>query len=242
MQLCISHDLAEELVLPIQYHHILQSVIYHNLREEHGYSGFLHEEGYASRDRQFRLFTFSLLQGRYSIQNRQIVFRNSVSFEVRSADVRMIRILQKNLETKGITYIKQHYENLQLKLSDRTIATDSVRIRMRSPICVYSTDPGSKKTYFYRPQEEAFSALLNANFHRKYKAFTGMEPGSDIKVRTVLVNDRDKYVTKYKGFYINGWFGEYELTGEPKYLDFLYQTGLGSKNAQGFGMFEIVES
>ena len=36
--------------------------------------------------------------------------------------------------------------------------------------------------------------------------------------------------------------GEYELIGEPKYLDFLYQTGLGSKNAQGFGMFEVEKS
>lgn len=48
-------------------------------------------------------------------------------------------------------------------------------------------------------------------------------------------------MTKYKGFYISGWLGEYELSGEAKYLDFLYQTGLGSKNAQGFGLFDVVE-
>ena len=56
----------------------------------------------------------------------------------------------------------------------------------------------------------------------------------------VKVQDRDKCVTKYKGFYITGWCGEYVLKGERKYLDFLYQTGIGSKNAQGFGMFDIV--
>lgn len=241
MQLHIRHLLPEELVLPIQYHHILQSVIYQNLREAHGYSDFLHAKGYALQYRQFRLFTFSLLHGKYSIENKQIIFRNEVGFEVRSADVRMIRILKSNLEANGITYIKQHYENLKPEIMDRTIDTDCVRIRMRSPICVYSTDPENKKTYFYRPQDEAFSALLNANFYRKYEAYTGVKPVSDIKVRAVLIRDRDKYVTKYKGFYISGWFGEYELSGEPKYLDFLYQTGLGSKNAQGFGMFEVIE-
>ena len=49
-----------------------------------------------------------------------------------------------------------------------------------------------------------------------------------------------KLVTRYKGILITAWYGTYQLTGERKYLDFLYQTGLGAKNAQGFGMFEIL--
>ena len=56
------------------------------------------------------------------------------------------------------------------------------------------------------------------------------------------VGRRDKYVTKYKGFYLSAWLGEYQLTGPRKNLDFLYQTGLGCRNSQGFGMFEIKEN
>ena len=41
---------------------------------------------------------------------------------------------------------------------------------------------------------------------------------------------------------LTAYSGTYELFGERKYLDFLYQTGLGSKNSQGFGMFEIMEN
>ena len=36
-------------------------------------------------------------------------------------------------------------------------------------------------------------------------------------------------------------FGVSCLEGFPEYLTFLYNTGLGSKNSQGFGMFEVVE-
>ena len=49
-----------------------------------------------------------------------------------------------------------------------------------------------------------------------------------------------KIVTRYKGSYINAWYGTFQLKGKRKYLDFLYQTGVGSKNSQGFGMFEII--
>ena len=96
----------------------------------------------------------------------------------------------------------------------------------------------TKKTYFYSPEEAAFPEQVNDNFVRKYTACYGIPPDSGIEIETVKVRRRDKYVTKYKEFYLSGWLGEYRLTGERKYLDFLYQTGLGSRNAQGFGMFE----
>ncbi|MBQ8166545.1 MAG: CRISPR-associated endoribonuclease Cas6, partial [Lachnospiraceae bacterium] len=60
-----------------------------------------------------------------------------------------------------------------------------------------------------------------------------------VRLEPIKVTQKDKYVTKYKGIYVSGWKGIYQLSGEAKYLDFLYQTGLGAKNAQGFGMFEI---
>ena len=41
------------------------------------------------------------------------------------------------------------------------------------------------------------------------------------------------------GFYVTGWRGSYLLSAEPQVLDLLYQTGLGSRNAQGFGLFDL---
>ena len=121
---------------------------------------------------------------------------------------------------------------------NETVEKDSIHIRMLSPICLYSTNKETKKTYFYSPEEEAFPEQVNDNFVRKYTACYGIPPNSGIEIETVNVRRRDKYVTRYKEFYLSGWLGEYRLTGERKYLDFLYQTGLGSRNAQGFGMFE----
>lgn len=241
MQLYISHKLPRELELPIHYHHIVQSIIYHNLEEDYGYSGFLHQEGYSSDERSFRLFVFSLLKGKYEIRDKKIIFRNEISFQVRSADVRMLRILMYNLSNRGISYLNQHYDNISLHLEDKVISEDCIHIKMLSPLSVNSTDPETKKTCFYHPQEEEFGELVKANFLHKYKAYSGIEPLSDIHIRPIKVTSRDKYVTSYKNFFLSGWFGEYELFGEPKYLDFLYQVWLGSRNSQGFGMFEIMK-
>ena len=65
-------------------------------------------------------------------------------------------------------------------------------------------------------------------------------PFTLIQIKPYGNKEPKKLVTKYKGGFINAWFGDYELSGERKYLDFLFQTGLGGKNAQGFGMFEVI--
>lgn len=240
MQLHIRHKLPKDLVLPIHYQHILQSIIYRHVREEYGFSNFLHQKGYQTDDRQFRMFVFGFLNGKYEIEDKQITFHNEVSFQVRSTDARMLLILKESLEKNGIDYLGQHYDNLEMRLSDDTMDKNSIKIRMLSPICVYSTDSETKKTTFYNPMDLDFEERINSNFRRKYKAYTGIEPSSDIRLSPLMVTTRDKVVTLYKNFYISGWLGEYELSGEPKYLDFLYQTGLGGKNSQGFGMFEVM--
>ena len=241
MQLIISHSLPEKLILPMGYHHVLQSIIYHNLQESAGISTFLHNRGFDADKRQYRMFVFSGLKGKYEIEAGKIIFREQVSFQVRSPEHLFLKLLKESIEKNGINYLGQRYTDVKVTLADDVISTNHLKIRMLSPICIYSTDRESGKTHFYGPDEAEFAKRVNENFRRKYLAYTGIEPSSDIVLKPLRIEKKDKYVTKYKGFYISGWLGEYELSGEPKYLDFLYQTGLGSKNSQGFGMFEVAE-
>jgi len=45
----------------------------------------------------------------------------------------------------------------------------------------------------------------------------------------------------YKGFIIKGWMGKFRLRGNPELIKFSYEAGLGAKNSQGFGMWEILK-
>lgn len=240
MQLIIKHNIPDQLVLPINYHHIIQSMIYRNLENSHGYSAYLHNEGYSAGERSFKLFTFGLLQGKYEICEKKIIFRQSVRLEIRSVDSFMLKTLAENIRQQGLSYGEQHFDDIELRLSDVTVEQEEIKIKMVSPVSVYSTDIETGKTYFYAPEEEEFRKQISANFMRKYEACYGVKPTAGIQIEPVRVTPKDRYVTRYKSFYISGWWGEYVLSGERKYLDFLYQTGLGSKNAQGFGMFKVI--
>ena len=236
MQLYISHDLKKPLSLPINYMHILQSIIYHALATG---NSSVHDNGYSCGDRKYKDFTFSWLDGPYQISGKSIIFEERLSFEVRSTNPHIIHTIAENIKANGITYLDQHYEDVSVKMNDKGVEDECVAIRMVTPICVYSTDE-YKHTIFYEPTELEFYEMINDNFRRKYIAIMGVEPKDDIVLRPSFISDRDCKVTKYKGFYIKGFKGEYILEGNRKYLDFLYQTGLGSKNSKGFGMFNII--
>lgn len=240
MQLTIHIALDTPLSLPINYNHILQSIIYHALSAMPDYSEFLHSGGYTRGQRQYKMFQFSQLEGEYRIRNRRITFYNYVSFEVRSPEPLLIRLLGESFWRNGIQFGHELYTDIHLELYDYTVEENELLIRMKSPLTVYSTDLDTNETYYYNPDEEEFYDKVNDNFYRKYQAYYGLSPTMPIMMKKVDGIQPKKFVTKYQSSYIVGWYGTYQLSGKRKYLDFLYQTGLGSKNAQGFGMFGIL--
>lgn len=240
MQLMIYINLESPLILPVNYNHILQAVIYQGIGKASDFGNFMHEEGYYLGQRQYKMFQFSQLSGKYSIKNNQIVFRNQVSFEVRSLDPVFLRLLGESFWRYGITFGSQKYGDIQMELYDYTVEDNELLIRMKSPITVYSTEEETGRTYYFDPEESLFYHSINGNFFRKYQAYYGVPPISDIQMNLCDNKVPRKIVTKYKGIYITGWLGTYKISGERKYLDFLYQTGIGAKNSQGFGMFSIL--
>ena len=70
------------------------------------------------------------------------------------------------------------------------------------------------------------------------------ENGSDFCFEIMPVEHRPqrRVFTTFKTSYITGWMGYYQMRGKPEVLDMLYQTGIGAKNSEGFGMFTVLNS
>ena len=240
VQLIIKIHLDVPLVLPLAYHYIIQSALYDLMKEPDRKDSYYHDRGHNYGKRIYRMFTFGLLHGQYRIKNGNIAFYDMVELEVRSQDMHLIYLLYENIVSYGIRFGKDIYHEVELCRFNRSLETDCVNIKMDSPICVYQTDKECKKTFYLEPSDIKFSEYVNENFKRKYAAAYGNMPDTAIKLEVVNCKPEDKYVTRYKGIYISGWKGMYRLYGKRKYLDFLYNTGLGSKNSQGFGMFNVI--
>ncbi len=240
MQLVIHVQLEQALSLPLNYNHIIQSVIYRAIGSLPEYSSFMHDQGYSAGGRRYKLFNFSRLSGDYFVENRLMTFKTYMSFEVRSPEPILLRLLGQYLWENGITFGDETYKDIELELYDYTVEQDYLTINMISPVTVYTTDQPSGHTYYYGPDQEDFYNLIDENFRRKYQAYFGLSPTEHLQMSLVEGDKPKKTVTKYKGLYVTAWGGKYNLSCSRKYLDFLYQTGIGSKNGQGFGMFEIL--
>ena len=141
--------------------------------------------------------------------------------------------------------------------SDQRIWTEQIDVRMSSPVTVYQTvlrekdKTGEKKkwTDYFAPWDPAFSCLLADNAERKWKAYSNTVLPGRLEVSPLDVDPvRDRVVAKYRKIEngkenttsITAWKGTYRLSGPPQLLDFLYHTGLGAKNSDGFGLFDVI--
>ena len=240
MQLIIRFTSEEKINLPIAYRHAVQSMIYNSLRSCPEYSAFLHDEGNKiDENTTFKLFTFGQLEGDYSIINKRIVFTNEITLQIRCIDPFMCQLLSDGFRPASSHRLLGNNITVQnCTLQNYIVFYNSIKIKMLSPITVLTKTPDNH-TVFFSPQEDRFYEKVTENALRKWISRFGSDSGFELTVTPCNCEYR-KNVTKFKDIYINAWYGEFMLNGNPKTLDFLYNVGIGNKNSQGFGMFEII--
>jgi len=235
----------EPIVIPVQYNHALQSMIYNNISPE--LADFLHDQGFLLNGRSFKLFTFSRLRGPFKIRrDGKIEFSSSVDLTVASPIERFLRELSEGMLRKT------HFVLLRQKIFLESVSVcppvdfdnvpDEVKIKMLSPVVAYKTDKDSGKTIYYSPWDETFTELIRKNLEKKYFLLTGERLENPL-FRIIPTKAQDRRYCKilnYKGTVIKGWLGIYILQGDKRLIKTAYDAGLGSKNPQGFGCFEII--
>ena len=233
-----------KIILPVNYNRYIQSFIYKNISPK--LAGFLHNEGFKYEKRDFRLFTFSRIFGKYRIirSEKTLEFKTPVSFYLSTVyPVIAEEFTESIIKADDMKIGKNKIFLSSVEVFMKKINKDKMRIRALSPIVVYSTlkkGDGGKKTYYYSPFEKEFSDLVGKNIMKKYTAYYKKKPVNDrFIIKPYKVSEKRNLITTfYKGTVIKGWTGIYEIESSPEFLEFSYCTGIGSKNSQGFGMWE----
>jgi CRISPR-associated endoribonuclease Cas6 len=227
--------------LPIHYNHLIQGWIYDSISEE--LSSFLHDEGFTSGKRKFKLFTFSRLLGRFNISRGLIYFEGPVWLYISTPINRFMReftnmLLRKNTIRLGRELLKVRGIAI---LNGPNFGREN-EIRMLSPVTAYSTlltPEGHKKTYYYSPMEREFGEILNNNAVKKCQLVHGRMLKGHLQVSPIKVRES---IVIYKDTVIKGWIGRFKLSGPKMMMETVYEAGLGSKNSEGFGMFEVIRN
>jgi len=239
MQLKITLS-GNKIQLPLAASSIVQGFIYSALTDNLSFSHQLHEEGYIFEQRKFKLFSFSELRGKYDVIGKQMIFQDKAFLEIRSVNPYMIQLLYTYfLNNKSVSLGGNTVNVTGLTINNKTVFSNGVRIKTLSPITVYTTSDNGHTTY-YSPRNEDFYEAVISNATRKWRSISGEISDFDFTISPIENPWYVKRVTSFKDTLITAWHGEFYLKGSAQILDFLYNTGLGSKNSQGFGMFEIV--
>jgi CRISPR-associated endoribonuclease Cas6 len=246
MQLTIFFSAPGPVAVPVQYGHLLQGLIYRQM-DNPVLRSFLHEHGFALEKRRFKLFTFSRLMGRSARFDRSggsIVLDPPLRLVICSPIPFILQELGTGFLRQGRVRLGDVFlEVKEMATAAPRVTGRSIRVRMLSPVVVYSTFPGDgrKYTYYYSPFEPRFVELAANNLAKKHLLVHGRRASTGgFAIRPVRVGDRDLKVTYYKDIVIKGWMGEYELSGDPELLQLALDAGLGSKNSQGYGCCSVI--
>jgi CRISPR-associated endoribonuclease Cas6 len=252
MRITITLEPISELNIPIHYSSLLQGLIYRQL--DATLANWLHEEAYQANSRIYKMFTFSRLTpangSRYQLSGGRIRFSGPASFTLASVNADVLSSLAEHLlktsevqlgpcacTVRGIEVLKPPEVNF----------SQPVRVKALSPITLYSTlshADGRKKTYYYSPFERDWLEQLRGNLIRKARALGWEDDAAkalqDATFKPLRVSQKDQKILSYKGTVIKGWLGTYKVSLPEAYFWLAYDVGVGAKNAQGFGMVEVV--
>lgn len=228
----------DRIVLPLYYNYYLQSFLYANISPE--LASFLHDKGFKYEKRSFKMFTFSKLIGRYEIKNGMITFTTPVKFIISSPLDRFVSELANTmLSSSKLKLCGEDINIEEMEVLGKPEIKSRMEIRMITPLVAYSTlitPEGRKKTYYYNPLEPEFAELIDRNLRKKYEAFYGKKPRArKTSIKPIVFNER---ILKYRDNVIKGYTGKFIIDGNRKLIELAYDCGLGSKNSQGFGMFD----
>ena len=233
----------EPLVLPLQYNHLIQGMIYHNIDKELG--DFLHNKGYIHNKRSFKMFNYSRLIGRFKINRQQktITFLSEVELYISSIIDDFCKSFGNSLLKKGELRIGNNILAIKkMQLIPTETSSKDVLVQTLSPIVAYSTllkPEGGKYTCYFMPGEPMFQQLVVENLKKKWQAFYNRLPPEEFRIYPI--GNHKQNIIIYKNTVIKGASGLFRLQGNIGLISFALGVGLGGKGSQGFSCLKLLK-
>lgn len=239
-------------LIPFDYPHALTAVIYRFLdHASHDYARFLHDEGYRSGAKRFKLFTFSqlLIPTRRITPEGILCHSTQITWQISSPITEFVEHLATGLLQLGQMRLGANTFTLaRVEVAPTPTFTDRERLRCLSPIVVSAAQEraGKLQARYLRADDPQLSEALRQNLLRKFLVVHGRAPQSDVLSvefdRAYLRRKGEEVyrLVSYKGTQIKAIMAPFTVRGSPELIEIGYEAGFGEKNSMGFGMVEVV--
>ena len=229
----------ENFTLPIAYKHILQATIYNMLPKE-TIGDFYHNQGYRDQEKVFKLFVYSELLGKYTIENASIIFEKDVVLYISAIDEALMKQVYQFLMNNHYLFIHHQKVNIisvDIQQLHPFVGDQEVILRTLSAVTAY-THQEHFFTY-YKPSDEMFQKLVDDNLLHKMTSY--QYPINHVLFDIQEVLYEKKVMSKFKNTFYESYHTKLRVKTNFETLNMVYNTGLSNKGSCGFGMIEVVD-
>jgi CRISPR-associated endoribonuclease Cas6 len=242
--------LRRETVLPLNYHHAVASFIYATLASASvDFAAQLHDVGFRTNGRTFKLFTFSRLQTTRARQHldKLVLEHPEVLLQISSPVGQFIEKLIGGFSGNPIVEIAgNEFQFVRAELIPPPIFQERMKLRALSPIT--ESVRGEREHPTFLSLEDDWSEVMGANLLRKYEALYDCQPDDksfvwrwdkDYIARAEQRGKRLSVLREIHGISIRGWLAPFTVEGSKALIELGYEAGFGARNSMGFGMAEV---
>lgn len=254
------HRISNSRFLPINYQYELSSLIYKIIHQgDSEFARFLHEQGYMSGGKSFKLFTFSRLQfdrfqtyrDEQRIEHRGEMATFYISFLIDRAAEEFIKGLFMNQRFGLGDKISQvDYEVSSIEACSPPIFQERMHYRCLSPILIKQKRIEDGGENYLHPENEAYQDILLYNLSSKAQAMAVAVDTLPLPENLPTVDFQPKGKVYKKGIKIKqhtaqatqliGYMYEFELSAPTELHEIGYYAGFGHLGSQGFGCVEVM--
>ena len=257
IELCLSFKRLHGSLMPMNYQYELSSWVYHVIgTADPNHSGFLHEKGFQSEGRKFKLFTFSQLDMRpYTIEGENLrLHGEKLNLTIRFLVDHSLQNFIKGLFSNQDFFLGNKESGVDLRVEQVQVLPNPefkplMRYTCLSPICVSAIRADNTAEYL-SPEAKNYGERLLNNLIQKQKAFASYsQPELNSEVLELNPTPACKFrllnTPRKKGIHIKldtaqhtqliGYLFHFELLAPTELHEIGYYAGFGEKNSMGFG-------
>lgn len=239
--------------IPINYQYELSSVIYHILSSgDAQYGKWLHDNGFQSGNKSFKLFTFSRLIAPYGIN------KEKARLVIKSNIVEWYITFLPQKSTKE--FIQGIFKNQQFDIADSVSGatfkvnevqfmpafnyTEQAVFETMSPVCISQKNNRGIADYL-SPTHPLYCQAVLSGLLARYQAVYNTKFEGDAYCELHLLSEpRSSLITIKVGTKaatrVRGYSYRFRLNLPVELMNIAYDCGIGEKGSLGFGMIKTV--